>query len=170
MSLELGDIVPFDDRRHALSVKGGPRIARRAYRPTRRDFLRHTIAAGAAVGIATLGVLPTARRAWAGHPEPDMAPNGCDGNVGGSSDDECSGCNPNRPHCCCADSGWHRHDGIYSLRPNECDRGTIEYDGWRWSRGACCPNGRKNQRWRCHDGFRNAERTVCKRRETSEVC
>lgn len=171
MSLQLDDVVPFDVRPMAPSAHGD-RVKRRGYRPSRREFLRHSAVVGAAVGVAALGVLPPARRAWAGHPEDRMAPGGCSANAGGSQNDDCSGCNPGRPHCCCADSGWHRHDGAYSLRPQECNTSTNSYDGWKWHKAGCCPNGKRDQTWRCHDGWRMnmAERTVCKRRTAASPC
>lgn len=130
---------------------------------SRRSFIRAVMKGGCALGLGVIGLLGPARHAYAGHPDDDMAPN-CNNNAGGSANDGCVGCNPQRTFCCCQ-NGWHRHgDGTHSLRPNQCDDPVTghDYDGWYWTETSCCPGCLRNQKWRCHDGYRNSEPTVCK--------
>lgn len=177
MSLSLNDIVSFDARPGGSVgiLERAPRLAHIS--ASRRSFLRGALVAGSAVGLTVLGWLPTSRRAWASHPDDDMKPGGCEGLGTWVDNDDCNGCNETRPHCCCdVSSNWHIHtdSGSYKLRPNECDPG--DYDGWNWTYFSCCPNGRKNQTWRCHDGFRRQadgtdQRTICKHRTfVQEFC
>lgn len=184
MTLAFADIVRLDDRRHP-TVQSAPRVRRIAAVPmvrTRRQFLRDAGATATAVGLIAISWMPTARRAWASHPEDDMAPREgaqlCGALGSWVDDDDCQGCNRTTCGGCCADSGWHKHGASsgYALRPNECDgpNGSGNWDGWRWKATACCPNGRRDQIWRCHDGWRlngsgtaDDERTVCKFRENA---
>jgi hypothetical protein len=176
MSGPLADIVRMDDREH-FTVRQARRVHRVAAIPrarSRRQFLREAGATATAVGLISLSWVPTARRAWASHPEDDMAPtsgaNLC-GDLGSwVDDDNCQGCNRTTCGGCCADSNWHKHasGSGFALRPNDCDGpgGTGNWDGWKWKATACCPNGRQDQVWRCHDGWRlqpgDDEPTVCK--------
>jgi hypothetical protein len=180
MSIRFAQIVRLDDRNHP-TVRQARRVHRFAGIPatrTRRQFLRDAGVTATVLGLISLSRVPTARRAWASHPEDDMAPTSgaqlC-GDLGSwVDDDDCQGCHRTTcGGCCNPDSHWHRHGGDsgFALRPNHCDgpNGTGNWDGWKWKATACCPNGRRDQVWRCHDGWRlngsgsaDDERTVCK--------
>jgi len=177
------EIVRFDDRRHP-TVDRSVRIRRVPIvhlRRTRRQFVRDAAAASAALGLMTLGTLPTARRAWASHAEDDMAPEQgaqlCGALGSWVDNDDCDGCNTLTCGGCCASTNWHKHGGStgFILRPNQCDDSSAvpegNWDGWKWKVNTCCPNGRKEQIWRCHDGWRvlpgDDEKTVCKFRTSA---
>ncbi len=144
---------------------------------TRRDFLKVVGATGVGVGLATLGVLPPARRALATHA----------GDQGYKIRAECYNdydrdcvepCQPS-PICasCCQDDsghhkyGWHRNTGeLYRLRPDECTNNAPPNppdtpDGWKWERNSCC-GCNSYMKWRCHDGRKcpdgDCHATVCK--------
>jgi hypothetical protein len=175
MSPGFPSIVRLDDRKHQ-TVRRARRVHRTAtvsVTRSRRQFLRDAGATVTVVGLISLSWVPTARRAWASHPEDDMAPTTgaqlCGALGSWVDDDDCQGCHRTTCGGCCADSNWHKHGGIdFALRPNQCDgpNNTGNWDGWRWKATACCPNGRQDQVWRCHDGWRiqtgDDEPTVCK--------
>lgn len=172
MTLKLEDIAALDGpvvRSRALRVH-----TRAPFSPTRRHFLRGAAALGAGVGLASLGLFPTARRAHAGHGTNTIKSN-CD-NVDNTGNDDCGGCNTDRVICCCNSEGNHRADGCnYAHRPDDCP--ASPYDGWLWRYTGCCITGcgtcRKDQRWRCTDGFfrsncnNNFVLSICRHREDS---
>lgn len=160
MNLRFEDIVSLDEEPPRQQSRSRPRRAPRvtSSRTSRRTFLRGALAVGAGIGVASLGIFPAARKASAtGHRQIwDGRDHGHSTECGGLgswvTDDNCQGCNNPRIHCCCTSDGWHKNDGKnYKLRSNVCKSGG--WDGWLWKQGPCCGNGRKNQRWRCHDGW-----------------
>ncbi len=157
MTLDLATVVPF----HGPQPIGAERRPQsRVSAVDRRAFLRHLVGVGMLVGLNVLGFLPPARRALADHADDDMA-SSCSGLGSWVDNDDCNGCNRSPCSDCC-DSGWHKHTGIYQLRPDECDPGN--YDGWYWTYAPCCWNGCQNQKWRCHDGYKNGQPTICRTR------
>lgn len=171
MPLLLDDVVSYDTsgRRRPI-LRRRPRSAGSA---SRRDFLRGAGAVGVFVGLSVVGFLPPARRARADHPDDDIA-GGCQG-ASYAENDDCLGCNTDETMaCCCASSGWHRHDGTtYFLRPDQCDPNN--FDGWKWFHGSCCCLvGRKDQTWRCHDGKKMVNgspvNSICKQLLSSGSC
>jgi hypothetical protein len=184
----------FADLPSIDTPRRGRRAASRAERPlrgwsvdwSRRDLLKRTMAAGTALGLASLGVLPPARRAVAGHASNsdgyqimstsashDRGP--CSrGNYARSHN--CKGCGPSdtsRDYCITDQSdphyGWHRTEGLqWRLRRNACWAGY--YDGWKWRFRPVgeCHGCRQVVEFRCHDGRRcdsngnNCFPTVCR--------
>ncbi|MFN2589077.1 MAG: twin-arginine translocation signal domain-containing protein [Actinomycetota bacterium] len=128
--------------------------------PSRRQFLRGVAAAGAGVGLAVVGLLPPARRAFAAHGgvgghksyiETDMV-FGCPEPTG-----DCDpACAPSMVYSdvCRADT-WHKAEGDYRTRPNECI-GDGSADGWFWTVDTCtrCNN---RTRFKCHDGCKRID-------------
>ena len=160
MSLDFERIVSLDTPPPDAAPRPRPRRVRRRspLMPTRREFLKGTLAVGAGIGIAALGIFPPARLARASNHRQiwDGRDHGfnheCDGLGTWVLNDDCAGCNRPRKHCCCNSEGYHKSDGTnYKVRPNQCKDGV--YDGWLWRTSECCGNSRKNQRWRCHDGW-----------------
>ena len=136
------------------------KVSRRVQGSTRRDFLRRVFAMATIVSFHLLDVFPTARPALAwGHREIwDGRQHGystaCGGLGSWVGDDDCDGCNHPRKHCCCDAYGWFKETPTanYELRRNACKDN--KYDGWIWTYSpCCCLVGRKNQEWRCHDGW-----------------
>lgn len=162
-----------------IAVLDGPVVRSRARRvhtrallsPSRRDFLKAAIAVGTGVGLAALGLFPTARGARAGHGD-SVIKDGC-ADVNGTGDDNCGGCNTARRICCCNSNGFHRADGCnYAHRPNDCP--SSPYDGWFWRYAGCCVVScdqcctcRTDQKWRCTDGYYRAD---CSNNWTLSIC
>lgn len=164
MTLRLDDVADFEQ---VIDATGSGRRGGKPgpYSPTRRDFLKGVILVGTTVALKTVGLLPTARPALATDDPPggwDMYPctgdDCCDGLGTWVNDDNCGGCN-NKPGYVistfvCDTQGNHKgpdHGCYYRFRLNDCKDSF--YDGWRWKMLSCCPNGRKNQVWRCTDGY-----------------
>lgn len=145
-------------RRHAPRVERG--------RLSRREFLRAAAVTSVATGMWVVGLLPPARRAWAGHgtygyrikdlPCPNYP---CyQGSLGGSCGDP-NICCPSATHAnACIDDptkhfyGYHKSGGGWDLRPNDCVTNTK--DGWAWTvpEGCAQCNGCGVTYFRCHDG------------------
>lgn len=176
--MTLKDLAPFNGARPPAS----PRIRRTAdwslLSWNRREFLRTAGATAVAVGLASVGILPPARRALASHGGTNgyqIKPLPCPGYAGPHN------CNPG-----CGDSevdarscvssghkkGWHRAGcnsawGFkWKLRKDWCVSGT-GWDGWLWSYDStcgCC----SSVTFRCHDGWRcnsncaSCVRTICR--------
>lgn len=141
----------------------------------RRQFLQRAMAAGVGFGLASLGVLPPARRAVAQHPKhPYTIKDGC------PSDDPnraCRGCGPSsvRYEACVKGEntkhrGFHRKRGRrWRLRPNRCQPGA-RWDGWKWKVGGPCFGGFCSDgiTFRCHDGKqcndrgKQCDKTICR--------
>jgi len=162
MKPTLDDVVSYD------SAPVRPRRRRRRglkapFTPSRRDFIHGSLVVGGGVALSVLGLFPTSRSAYAGHPD-DQIKQDCSG-LEYAANDNCDGCNTvGTPSikCCCADSGWHKHDGTnWKLRPNDC---TNFFDGWKWGYQPCCANGCREQKWRCHDGYK-CENPPCSENE-----
>lgn len=147
---------------------------------TRRSFVQLGIAAATGVGLAVLGLLPTAKPAKGSHlgsdgyqikelPCPSYATTQ---NHGCSSQAPYYGCGPSTVYgeSCQADQanhhfGWHKQGQCgWALRKNECT--SSGHDGWKWDPGncgGCCPVV-----YRCHDGVkRNAscnflDKSICR--------
>lgn len=126
--------------------------------PTRRTFIKMATATSAGVALYAIGFIPTARPA-VGHPPGGWTiwTNGGTHNCGGLgswvNNDNCTGCDTEgNILCCCDSSGYHKdHQCHYQSRPDQCKSGG--YDGWTWKYTGCCSNCRKNQIWRCTDGY-----------------
>lgn len=178
MVTSFDELVHFKDRsRPAVDVT---RSVRRTpvvdSRRTRRRFLRDVATTATAAGLVSIASIPSAKRAWGSHAEPDMAPTFGPAQCGalGSwvDDDGCQGCHRTTCGNCCASTNFHKHPAStgFTLRDDDCDgpNDSGNWDGWKWQVDACCPNGRAGQVWRCHDGFLvqsgQDEKTVCKYR------
>jgi len=131
----------------------------------RKRFLRVTAGTGMAIGLASLGVFPPARKALASHPGTQgyqIKSLPCPGDYGTET---CNvPCAPSTiyPNACFTDPGhhyygWHRHGctvaytRAWRLRQDGCDPGT-SWDGWKWS-VANCENCSGSAVFRCHDGY-----------------
>lgn len=151
-------------------------------RPSSRgDFLRRVGVAAMGIGIASLGVFPPARKAFASHAGTDPfqikglpCPSYADTH-------NCNpGCGPSPLdfNGCQSDSsshyyGWHRGNcssyiGFkWRYRPNECITGQT-WDGWLWKHTGICGFCANTITYRCHDGKRcdsncaNCVNTVCR--------
>ena len=135
--------------------------------PTRRGFLGRTFAAATAFSLASLGVLPPARVAFAdGYDIYTFTTQGPCAANGYASGHGCTpGCGPSAVcggglNGSCCSGGFHRSDGnAYNLRPNQC--WSASWDGWLWR----CNS---STRYRCHDGYtfvsvrQGYRKTVCK--------
>jgi hypothetical protein len=149
------DVVPLRGPRPP-SARRLPRHGPPApYTVTRRRFTQAALAAATGLGLASLGVFPPAREAFAdGY---DMI-QGCNG----IRYDDCTGCGPStkcRSVGCCNASNWHRNDGVdWILRTNQCKGtgGVSGKDGWWWDLPASAPCGCSplRHRWKCHDGWK----------------
>jgi hypothetical protein len=176
MTLVMAEIVSFDNRADGSSGKSRvSRIApvKRSRGLTRRSLLQRGTLVGGAVGLSVLGVLPPARRAGAincgasGAEHRDIDDRGC-GKVGDYEGYCQPGCGPS-PVClgdCCTSDNWHKNEGIYRNRYNECPTGT-SWDGWLWYVLGCdCTGGCNRQYFKCHDGCTDTgsgwARSICK--------
>lgn len=163
------DLVSAHDRparpeRHRSTYRRAALQSR--FRLSRRRFLGAAWAGATGFALVAVGWLPPYRGAQAAHLQspgyeiPTPPPN-C---VGENYTATCSSPCDVAPECadCCVTSGhkkgFHSDVGIYSLRPNECYDGTS--DGWKWDFDGCCV-GCKDPRFRCHDGKKNGNATVC---------
>jgi hypothetical protein len=148
--LNLSDIAPLNGPR----PNGSERVRRRPavkHEFTRRRFVQYTLAAGAGVGLAVLGVFPQVREARAdGY---DIWPN-CNG-IGYSDCTSC--CCSMVCSNCCTTSSWHKDSSYagYDLRPNVCvgGGGTGGQDGWIWHVCTSGCSGGAKKKYRCHDGW-----------------
>jgi hypothetical protein len=153
-SLTVKDIVPLRGPRPSMSttvIRHGPPDR---HTVTRRRFTQAALAAATGLGLASLGVFPPARQAFAdGY---DMI-QGCNG----LQYSNCAGCCCStlcRSSGCCNSSDFHRNDGVnWLLRTNQCkgSGGVSGKDGWWWDlpANAGCGCGSKRTRWKCHDGW-----------------
>lgn len=157
MRLQLDDVAPLRGPRLVTLGAGGL-----ASSTGRREFLQRALAVGAGVGLATLGVFPSARRASAQHGTWKIW-DGCAGLGSWVDDDGCRGCNQGSKLCCCNSNGYHQgpeQNCHTKHRPDQCKddpNSTDDYDGWTWRTSTCCvissgvcKSGRK---WRCSDGY-----------------
>lgn len=151
------------------------RSSRRSRQPlwTRRAFLGAVSATATGVALSFLGVLPPARRALAGHGSSGYLIRGdCAGvNYSDTCADPCDVA-PICSDCCITDSsqhfyGYHKSTGSYALRYNQCYDGSSE--GWNWQTALCC-GFCKYPKFRCHDGKKNGNPTVCKWTITCPAC
>lgn len=123
----------------------------------RRTFVKATLAAGMAAGLATLGLFPPVRKARANHLGSDGYQISESCHYGGYADSCADPCDisPICIHCCQTDSAdhyykWHKATGTYyRLRKDDCT--SSPWDGWKWVVQACCGNC-NNPKYRCHDG------------------
>jgi len=174
MKLTPEDIVSLD--RRSFAIRRARRGATRdtASHPSRREFLRGTIAVAGAVSVGALSLLPTARPASADHGDWKIW-SGCTGLGSWVNDDDCRGCNQGSVLCCCLSNGYHSWEGCERMhRPDQCKSGG--YDGWTWSASLCCyfsgcgegcAQGYQNRRWRCSDGYR---RSSCSASWQKSIC
>jgi hypothetical protein len=159
--------------------RSAPRVGRHGL--SRRDFLRAAAVTGVATGMWVVGLLPPARRAWAGHgsygyrikPLPCPNYNCYSGSAGGSCGDP-DICCPSEIHSnACIDDpgkhfyGYHKSGSGWDLRPDECVTNTK--DGWAWSIAGGCGrcDGCAGTYYRCHDGVHihsggGRHKSVCK--------
>jgi len=148
---------------------------------TRRNFVQLGVATASGIGLAALGLLPTAKQAQASHagtngyeiknlPCPSYATNQ---NHGCSSNSTYHGCGPSTVYTASCQNnqanhkfGWHKSGQCeWILRKNECT-GDGD-DGWKWDPGNCgncCPVV-----YRCHDGIKRGlqfcnflDKSVCR--------
>ena len=156
MTLRLDDVAEFDQ---VIDRAGsGRRTGHRApFSPTRRDFLKGVALGATTLALNAIGLFPTARPAfawdWNGSVYPCSGSNCCSGLGDWVLNDNCYGCNQ-KLYAGCDTYGFHKgpdHGCYYKVTRSVCQGGT--YDGWYWKYGGCCGNGRKNQKWRCTDGW-----------------
>lgn len=141
---------------------------------TRRSFIKGTIAAGVGFGLATVALLPPARRAFATHGDGyEIKQLPC---TSSHETDNCHpGCAPSTVYAnaCIEDSTNHNYEHhkangcTWTLRKDQCMSGTT-YDGWKWFFGdancGCC----SEITYRCHDGWNcdsncaNCSKSVCR--------
>lgn len=147
---------------------------------SRRQFVRRTFAGAVALSLASLGVLPPARRAYADHEGSSgyqiksSCGYGYDYGCLGCGDSHVCGLESDGP--CCVPPGnhrehWHKDEGFgggnYRIRHNKCIPGNDYFDGWKWDFSQTCGVCRGG-RLRCHDGWRlddngnRAEETICR--------
>ena len=158
---------------------------------SRRTILKGAVAAGAAVGLHVLGLLPPIKKAWGvqGYEiwiNNALQPGGnaCPPASTFTGTAKCTvGCGPSMIYSdACKDvyndppvgNNWyhyHKTDGgtNWALRPDECFTNPYtgdKYDGWYWRfEGACgfCPN---YVVYRCHDGKKRVSgllrNSICK--------
>jgi hypothetical protein len=129
----------------------------------RRQLLRRTLAGAVGLSLASLGLLPPARRAYAHHAGTDgyqIKPLPCPPYA---SDHNCSpGCGPSKKcrnqHCCNTNPsshffGWYRRQGRkWKLRKGQC--WGSDWDGWRWAVAGSCGCCGGGLTYRCHDGYK----------------
>ena len=116
-SLTVQDIAPLRGQRPPMSksvARDGPPDR---HTVTRRRFTQAAVAAATGLGLASLGVFPPARQAFAdGY---DMI-SGCNG----LQYSNCAGCccsTKCRTAGCCNELNFHRNDGVkWLLRRNQC--------------------------------------------------
>jgi hypothetical protein len=147
----------------------------------RRQFLRATAVTGMGVGMATIGLLPPARRAIASHQNEyklfddgpnNLCPNSIDwyDNHGGNCDAPC-GPSTIYPHACNESDPrkhWHKDhssNGDWALRPNVC--ASDGSDAWIWKVDRACGGCGNNTKFRCHDGYKDYQQagqdnSICK--------
>lgn len=183
MTLKLDDVAIFEELEGQFGL--GRRGGRRApYAPTRRDVLRGAALGVTAWAVHAFGLLPTSRPAFANDDPPGGWTESMDGtdfcdNLGSwVDDDNCTGCNNKLiASILCAADNYHKGDAhgcSYKHRPDVCRSGG--YDSWDWLYGPCCPNGSRNQRWRCSDGWYRDNcnwsyaESICRFRKSSQVC
>jgi hypothetical protein len=152
----------------------------------RGQFLRATAGTGMAIGLASLGIFPPARKALASHVGSEgyeIKPLPCPSGHGG---DTCAvPCSPSTiyPNACYTDPGnhfvgYHRHGctiaftRAWRLRQDDCLDVPSDWDGWKWSESSC--EGCGTAVFRCHDGYncptgincnnpvQNCDTSVCK--------
>ena len=131
---------------------------------SRRGLLRAAFTTAMGVSLASVGVLPPARKAWA--ETYYNIKSTCYAGYDGPCSKPCC-CSYYCTECCITwsdpNKGFHINDGWgYVLRPDECPSGT-DYDGWKWSVSSC--NGCGTRRFRCHDGWKYSsgqwKRSIC---------
>jgi hypothetical protein len=153
-SLTVQDIAPLRGPRPRMSQSVTRQGPPDRHTVSRRRFTQAAVAAATGLGLASLGVFPPARQAFAdGY---DMI-QGCNG----IQYSNCLGCGPStkcRSAGCCNSSNFHRNDGVnWLLRTNQCvgSGGVSGKDGWWWDlpANAGCGCGSQRTRWKCHDGW-----------------
>lgn len=153
-SLTVQDIAPLRGPRPPMSKSVARYGPPDRHTVTRRRFTQAALAAATGLGLASLGVFPPARQAFAdGY---DMI-QGCNG----LQYSNCAGCccsTKCRTAGCCNDLNFHRNDGVkWLLRRNQCvgSGGVSGKDGWWWDRpvNECAGCSGKRTRWKCHDGW-----------------
>lgn len=185
MTLSLNDIAPLNPTTVVAFASPQGTSARPKKASSRRDFLSASLRLAMGVGVASIALLPPARRAWAGHGTWDIKPSGCN-NLNYAQDDDCDGCDVHdSPACCCGSDGYFDASTCYRKhRPDECYDNV--YDGWRWSTSECCqfncnPNCtyRSSRKWLCTDGWKrdncdlvyvSTDRRICRHVEDSGFC
>jgi len=146
---------------------------------TRRRFVQAAGATATGIGLAALGLLPTAKKAYASHA-------GTDGyqikELPCPSYASSHNCSSDAPYHGCGDStvysaacvenstyhtyGWHKGSACeWILRKDDCT--SSGHDGWKWDPGncgLCCPVV-----YRCHDGYKRGlqycnilDRSICR--------
>jgi hypothetical protein len=171
-SLTVKDIVPLRGPRPPMSETVARHGVLYRHTVTRRRFGQAALAAATGLGLASLGVFPPAKKAFAdGY---DMI-QGCNG----IQYTNCLGCGPStkcRSQGCCNPNDWHYNNGTkWLLRTNQClgSGGVSGKDGWWWDlpANAGCGCGGRRTRWKCHDGWRTSPdpniKTIC---DTGPVC
>jgi hypothetical protein len=169
------DVVSLDRRSFRWRPVRRSATRRTTSHPSRREFLKGTIAVAGAMSVGVLSALPTARPAAADHGDWKIW-SGCTGLGSWVNDDDCRGCNQGSVLCCCLSSGYHSYAGCERMhRPDQCRTGG--YDGWTWSTSACClfssgcgagcVRGFRNRNWRCSDGYR---RDSCSAAWQKSIC
>jgi hypothetical protein len=158
----------------AARVRRGTSPWRRGW--NRRDFVRMASATGIGLGLASLGVFPPARRAYASHVGSDgyqIKPLPCPGYAANHNCRPGCGDSPVVLAACQTDPsahtyGWHRNTGCrWKLRKNQCVSGT-GWDGWRWNFSGSCESCSNSITFRCHDGWQcdsncgNCSKSICR--------
>ncbi len=181
MAVNLADVPTFSGARPATATfRTRPRDTPFSSW-SRRTFIKSTLAAGTGIGLATLGLLPPARKALASHSGTEgyqIKTLPCPSEQISVYNPTCAEpCQPSDicASCCVTNPsfhkyGWHKagaDDANYDLRPNVCtnDSGHTGKDGWQWDMSSCC-NCNNYTKWRCHDGEHwtgsDWNETICK--------
>lgn len=185
MSISFESIVRAGPKRPmGLASASRSRLGERASL-SRRDFVRALAATATGIGLATVGILPPARRALASHDSGTKIytnTNGGPCGPGGYAENHnCSpGCGPSAVcSACCKATGWHKgtvHNWscesgptgtlCYLLRPDACTSADPDADGWLWNPSGSCPSCDGTNKWRCHDGYQQGAAgtitTICR--------
>lgn len=148
------EAIPFVSRTGGFSAEDDF-ASRPRSRPTRRGFLKGTVAVVGGFGLAAMGVFPKARAALAGNYDIYGA---CPTSISGTCLPGCGPSFASQSYCKTSTNPltWHKdsldNSGYYAykLRPNACTGGWA--DGWLWANDSSC-SGCSNKKWRCHDGY-----------------
>lgn len=175
--MTIDQIPPFRGPRPPGSSKARRGVPRQPFRLTRRRFIGAALGTGMALGLSTLTIFPSVRRAYAVHGTQGYQIRTAECTSG--MDFNCRpGCGPTRRvrrSFCVTDSqqhtyGFHKNNRRrWKLRPDQCLKDT-NFDGWLWQHlpTTSCEGCYNSITFRCHDGKRcnnqgrNCVNTVCR--------